>query len=70
MDVILSSTAGEIEVCHASEAVQFDEEYAAKVLSEEEIRITVDLHDGLKEGFAYGCDLTYGYVRINGRYRT
>jgi glutamate N-acetyltransferase/amino-acid N-acetyltransferase len=70
MDITLSSAAGDIEVCHGSEAMPFDEELAKKILMEDEIRIVVDLHDGLKEAVAYGCDLTYNYVRINGRYRT
>ncbi|MDR2156862.1 MAG: bifunctional glutamate N-acetyltransferase/amino-acid acetyltransferase ArgJ [Clostridiales Family XIII bacterium] len=70
MDIFLSSEAGEVMVCHDSEAVRFDEELAKRILAKDEIRITVDLRDGLKEAVAYGCDLTYQYVRINGRYRT
>jgi glutamate N-acetyltransferase/amino-acid N-acetyltransferase len=40
------------------------------VLAEDEIEILVNLHDGMAEAEAYGCDLTYGYVRINSLYRT
>jgi glutamate N-acetyltransferase/amino-acid N-acetyltransferase len=70
IDVKISSRAGEVSVCKASEALIFDEEKAAKVLAEDEITVNANLHDGEKYASAYGCDLTYGYVRINGRYRT
>lgn len=70
MDISLSSAAGSIDVCKGSVALMFDEEKASRILAESEIMITVDLHDGLKSATAYGCDLTYGYVRINGHYRT
>jgi glutamate N-acetyltransferase/amino-acid N-acetyltransferase len=70
IDIFLSSKAGEVQVCRASEALVFNEEKAKKILEQDEVWITVDLHDGTKEGTAYGCDLTYDYVRINGRYRT
>jgi glutamate N-acetyltransferase/amino-acid N-acetyltransferase len=68
--VTLSSAAGDVEVCRGSEAVAFDEDLAKAILGEDEIFIRVDLHDGLKSAVAYGCDLTYGYVKINGMYRT
>ena len=48
----------------------FDEDKAKEILSEEEIYITVDLHDGDACATAYGCDLTYDYVKINGDYRS
>ena len=51
-------------------AVGFDEDLAAKILKEEEVDIEVDLHDGTEEAYAWGCDLTYDYVKINGEYRT
>jgi glutamate N-acetyltransferase/amino-acid N-acetyltransferase len=70
IDIFLASRAGELQVCTCAEAIQFDEEKAAAILAEDEIWIIVDLHDGVKEGVAYGCDLTYDYVRINARYRT
>jgi glutamate N-acetyltransferase/amino-acid N-acetyltransferase len=70
IDIWLASSAGKILVCSRAEAVQFDEDAAARILAEDDIWIIVDLHDGEKEGFAYGCDLTYNYVRINARYRT
>jgi glutamate N-acetyltransferase/amino-acid N-acetyltransferase len=70
VDVELASRAGRVTVCKASFAVPFDEAAAKKILDEDEVRILVNLHDGMAEAEAYGCDLTYGYVRINGMYRT
>ena len=70
IDVDLASKAGTIPVCRASHAVGFSEELASEILKEEEVDIEVDLHDGSEEAYAYGCDLTYDYVKINGEYRT
>lgn len=70
VDMIISSKAGSIEVCAGSTAVDFSEEVAKDILSEDEITLIVNLNDGDEEAVAYGCDLTYSYVRINGRYRT
>jgi glutamate N-acetyltransferase/amino-acid N-acetyltransferase len=68
--VSLSSAAGEFTVCKDSFAYEFDEELAKEVLSQDEILIKINLHDGMANAEAYGCDLTYDYVRINGMYRT
>jgi len=70
VDVALSSAKGLITVCKASFAVEFDEALAKSILGEDEILISVNLHDGMANASAYGCDLTYDYVRINGMYRT
>ncbi len=70
IDVDLASSAGCMPVCRGSMAVGFDEDIAAKILKEEEVDIEVDLHDGSEEAYAWGCDLTYDYVKINGEYRT
>jgi glutamate N-acetyltransferase/amino-acid N-acetyltransferase len=70
VDVVLASRKGEVTVCKNSFAVVFDEEKAKQVLGEDEVRIQINLHDGMAEAEAYGCDLTYNYVRINGMYRT
>jgi glutamate N-acetyltransferase/amino-acid N-acetyltransferase len=70
MDVALSSRAGRVAVCKNSFAVAFDEDKAKLVLGEDEVKILINLHDGMAEAEAYGCDLTYGYVKINGMYRT
>jgi len=68
--VMISSAVGEFTVCDESFAVEFDEEFAKKVLGEDEIFLTIDLHDGMASALAFGCDMTYEYVRINGMYRT
>ena len=70
VDVTLSSQAGQVTVCEASFAVEFDEEAAKRVLGEDEIVILVNLHDGMANAEAFGCDLSYDYVKINGMYRT
>ncbi len=70
IDVSFRSAAGEIEVCKGGAGVSFSEEEAKKILLEESVEILVDLHDGDAYSFAWGCDLTYDYVRINGDYRT
>jgi len=70
VDVTLSSRAGEILVCENGAGVDFSEEKAKKILLEDEINIDVSLQDGDFEATAWGCDLTYDYVRINGDYRT
>ena len=50
--------------------LNFDEALAKKILGEKEVEILVELQDGKAEGRAWGCDLTYDYVKINGDYRT
>ena len=50
--------------------LDFDEDKAKITLSEKEVKILVELKDGSGEGTAWGCDLTYEYVKINGDYRT
>ena len=50
--------------------IVFDEDKAKKILSEEEVEILVDMHEGEAAVTCWGCDLTYDYVKINGDYRT
>ena len=68
--VVFRSAAGEVEVCRDGAGTDFSEELAKKVLSEKEIVIEVTLADGEASASAWGCDLSYDYVRINGDYRT
>lgn len=68
--VSFSSAAGQIKVCESGMGVDFSEELAKKILSEKEITIDITLGDGEASATAYGCDLTYDYVKINGDYRT
>lgn len=69
-DVSFASPAGRVEVCQNGAGIPFSEERAKQVLLEEEIKIDVRLHDGEAHAEAFGCDLTYDYVKINGDYRT
>ena len=70
VDVTFASENGAIEVCKMGAGIDFSEEIAKKVLSADEVKILVDLHDGEETATAWGCDLTYDYVRINGDYRS
>ena len=64
------SNKGEISVCENGAGVDFSEEKAKEILLEEEITIKIGLGDGNGKATAWGCDLTYDYVKINGDYRT
>ncbi len=68
--VFFKSGAGEIEVFHQGVPLNFDEAKARAVLIEGEVAIRIELEDGKGSGTAWGCDLTYDYVKINGDYRT
>lgn len=70
IDVYFESKAGKIKVCENGSGVDFSEELAKKILTETEIDILVELNDGEYSSKAWGCDLTYDYVKINGDYRT
>jgi glutamate N-acetyltransferase/amino-acid N-acetyltransferase len=68
--VRLASAAGEVYVCENAAYHPFSEEEAAKVLAEHDILVKIDMGEGSAEAKAWGCDLTYDYVKINGDYRT
>lgn len=70
VDVSFESKAGRVDVCKNGAGIEFSEETAKKVLTEDEIDIVIELNDGDHTAEAYGCDLTYEYVKINGDYRT
>ena len=70
VDVAFSSDAGLIPVCSKSEGLPFDEDLAKKILSQKEVTIEITLYEGECNAEAYGCDLTYDYVKINGDYRS
>jgi glutamate N-acetyltransferase/amino-acid N-acetyltransferase len=70
VDVALASAKGRIDVCKNGAGLDFSEEFAKEVLSEEEIEILISIGDGSGSAVAWGCDLTYDYVRINGDYRS
>ena len=70
IDGSFRSRKGTVPVCKNGAGIEFSEEKAKEVLLEDEIEILVDLNSGDAEATAYGCDLTYDYVKINGDYRT
>lgn len=70
IDVSFRSVKGEIAVCKNGSGIDFSEEKAKEILLEKEIEILVDLGNGESSSVAWGCDLTYDYVKINGDYRT
>ncbi len=70
VDVSFRSPKGEILVCKDGAGVEFSEEIAKEILLEREIEILVSVGDGDVSATAWGCDLTYDYVKINGDYRT
>lgn len=70
VDVSFVSKAGSVHVCENGAGVPFDEDVAKTVLSEDDIIIDINLHQGDCQALAFGCDLTYDYVKINGDYRS
>lgn len=70
VDVDLKSEFGQTAVCRNGAGVEFSEEQAAEILKSDEITVLIDLHAGNADATAWGCDLTYDYVKINGDYRT
>ena len=70
VDLSFSSSKGSIETVKGGEPLPFSEEKAKEILLEKEIVVTADCHQGSSCATAWGCDLTYDYVRINGDYRS
>ena len=70
VDVDLKSKNGIISVCKNGSGIEFSEEKASEILSADEIYVLINLNDGSENATAWGCDLTYDYVKINGDYRT
>ena len=70
VDVDIKSDMGIISVCKNGAGIEFSEEEASQVLSSDEIYVLINLNDGEASATAWGCDLTYDYVKINGDYRT
>ena len=70
VDVAFASAAGSVDVCKNGAGIPVDEAFATRVLSEDEIQINIRLGDGDAAATAWGCDLTYDYVKINGDYRS
>ncbi len=70
IDVSFESSKGRLDVCVNGAGIDFSEEKAKEILLEKEIDILVELNSGNAKATAWGCDLTYDYVKINGDYRT
>jgi glutamate N-acetyltransferase/amino-acid N-acetyltransferase len=70
IDVVMRSEKGSLTVCRGSRYFEHSEEKAAEILSADAIHIDIDMHSGEEQADAWGCDLTYDYVRINGDYRS
>lgn len=70
IDVAFTSAAGTVAVCKNGAGITFSEELAKTILTECEITIDINLNSGSYSSTAWGCDLTYDYVKINGDYRT
>ncbi len=70
IDVSFESENGTVAVCRDGSGIDFSEELAKKVLTADEVKILISLNDGDQSAVAWGCDLTYDYVRINADYRT
>ncbi len=68
--VELASEKGKMTVCVDNAGIKFSEDVAKEILSQDEIKILVDLHCGTESAVAWGCDLTFDYVKINAEYRT
>ncbi len=70
IDVYISSCKGSVKVCEKGFGIEFSEEKAKEILLEDEINLLIEMNQGECEATAWGCDLTYDYVKINGDYRT
>ena len=70
VDVSFKSVKGQIDVCKDGAGIPFSEELAKEILLESEIQILIGVGNGNGNAIAWGCDLTYDYVKINGDYRT
>ncbi len=70
IDVYLSSCKGKVKVCEKGFGIEFSEEKAKEILLEDEIILDIEMNQGDFSATAWGCDLTYDYVKINGDYRT
>lgn len=70
VDVTFASDAGEILVCQQGRGLDFDEDMAKKILTEDEVDIDITMAEGDESCTCWGCDITYDYIKINGDYRT
>ena len=70
VELFFESRAGRLQVFDRGTPIDFDEDFAVKIMKEDEVTVFVDMHEGEAEAAAWGCDLTYDYVKINVDYRS
>ena len=70
VELFFISKAGKLQVFDKGVPLSFDEDLARKIMEEQEVTVFVDMHEGEAEATAWGCDLTYDYVKINADYRS
>lgn len=70
MSVYFASESDSILVCENGCSIEFDETKAKEILLKDTVKININLHSGNASATAWGCDLTYDYVKINGEYRS
>ena len=70
VDIFCESSEDRMQICKDGMLTDYSEEEATKILSAPEVRVTVDMHRGEAQAAAWGCDLTYDYVKINADYRS
>ena len=70
VQLYFESKAGKLLVFDMGVPLEFDEEFAVKIMKEDEVTVFVDMHEGSEQATAWGCDLTYDYVKINADYRS
>ena len=70
VELFFESAAGRLQVFDHGVPLNFDEDLAVKIMKESEVTVFVDMHEGSEEATAWGCDLTYDYVKINADYRS
>lgn len=70
VELFFVSRAGKLQVFDKGVPLSFDEDLARKIMEEKEVTVLVDMHEGDAQGTAWGCDLTYDYVKINADYRS
>ena len=70
MDIFFESKAGLLKIVENGVSTGYSEEKATEILSQEYVTAVCDMHNGSENATAWGCDLTYEYVKINGDYRS
>ena len=70
MELFFESKAGRLQVFDKGTPLAFDEDLAKKIMETDAVTVFVDMHEGTEEATAWGCDLTYDYVKINADYRS